>query len=40
MIIDVLRRIIDLIDPPPAPPVPEKSMAFHATMRTAAKPKR
>jgi hypothetical protein len=40
MIIDVLRRIMDLIDPPPLPPAPEKSMGFHTAMKTAAKPKR
>jgi hypothetical protein len=32
-IVDVLRRIMQLLDPPPAPPEPEKSMGFHATMR-------
>ncbi|HEX7630847.1 MAG TPA: hypothetical protein VF388_01835 [Lacunisphaera sp.] len=31
-IFDVLRRIMQLLDPPPAPPVPEKSMGFHTTM--------
>lgn len=40
MIIDVLRRIMDLIDPPPLPPAPAKSMGFHTTMKTATKPKR
>jgi hypothetical protein len=28
-IIDVLRRIMELLDPPPAPPVSEKSLGFH-----------
>lgn len=32
-IVDVLRRIMQLLDPPPAPPMPEKSMGFHTTMR-------
>lgn len=40
MIIDVLRRIMDLIDPPPLPPAPAKSMGFHTTMKTATRPKR
>lgn len=33
MIIDVLRRILDLIDPPPLPPAPQKSMGFHTTLK-------
>lgn len=40
MIIDVLRRIMDLIDPPPLSPAPAKSMGFHTTMKTTTKPKR
>jgi hypothetical protein len=36
-IVDVLRRIMDLLDPPPIPPGPEKSMGFHATMKLPAK---
>jgi hypothetical protein len=32
-ITDVLRRIMQLLDPPPVAPEPEKSMGFHATMR-------
>lgn len=32
-IVDVLRRIMRLLDPPPSPPVPEKSMGFHTTMK-------
>jgi hypothetical protein len=32
-IVDVLRRIMQLLDPPPAPPVSEKSMGFHTTMK-------
>ena len=32
-IVDVLRRIMQLLDPPPAPPVPERSMGFHTTMK-------
>lgn len=33
VIVDVLRRIMQLLDPPPAPPVPDKSMGFHTTMK-------
>lgn len=36
-IVEVLRRIMKLIDPPPLPPVPEKSMGFHTTMKPPAK---
>jgi len=36
-IVDVLRRIMNLLDPPPGPPVQEKSMGFHATMKSPAK---
>ena len=36
-IVDVLRRIMELLDPPPGPPVPEKSMGFHATMKSPEK---
>lgn len=32
-IVDVLRRIMQLLDPPPVPPTPEKSMGFHTTMK-------
>lgn len=32
-ITEILRRIMELLDPPPAPPVPEKSMGFHTTMK-------
>ncbi|MDB6113978.1 MAG: uncharacterized protein JWQ62_923 [Lacunisphaera sp.] len=32
-IVDVLRRIMQLLDPPPAPPVPDKSLGFHTTMK-------
>lgn len=32
MIIDVLRRIMDLIDPPPLPPAPKKEMGFHTNL--------
>jgi len=32
-IVDVLRRIMTLLEPAPAPPVPEKSMGFHTTMK-------
>ena len=38
-IVDVLRRIMQLLDPPPAPPVPEREMGFHTTIkRPAGKP--
>jgi hypothetical protein len=36
-IVDVLRRIMELLDPPPAPPVPEKSMGFHTSIKLPAK---
>lgn len=36
-IIDVLRRIMELLDPPPAPPVQEKSMGFHTLLKPPAK---
>ena len=32
-IVDVLRRIMQLLDPPPAPSLPEKSLGFHTTMK-------
>jgi len=35
-IVEVLRRIMRLLDPPPPPPVPEKSMGFHTTMKPPA----
>lgn len=34
--IEVLRRVMDLLDPPPLPPGPEKSMDFHTTMKRPA----
>ncbi len=36
-IVDVLRRIMELLDPPPAPPVPEKSLGFHTLLKPPAK---
>lgn len=36
-IIDVLRRIMELLDPPPAAPLPEKSMGFHTTIKVPGK---
>ncbi len=36
-ITEVLRRIMQLLDPPPAPPVPEKTMGFHTTMKRPAR---
>jgi hypothetical protein len=36
-IVDVLRRIMALLDPPPGPPsAPPKSMGFHTTMKLPA----
>ncbi len=32
-ITEVLRRIMRLLDPPPAPPMPEKEMGFHTTLK-------
>ncbi len=32
-IVNVLQRIMRLLDPSPAPPLPEKSMGFHTTMK-------
>jgi hypothetical protein len=32
-IVDVLRRIMQLLDPPPLPPVPEKEIGFHTTIK-------
>lgn len=32
-IVDVLRRIMELMDPPPAPSVSEKSIGFHTTIK-------
>lgn len=36
-IVDVLRRIMELLEPPPAPSVPDKSMGFHTTMKPPGK---
>ena len=36
-IVEVLRRIMELLDPPPAPPVQEKSMGFHTLLKPPAK---
>jgi len=32
-ITEVLRRIMRLLDPPPAPPMLEKEMGFHTTLK-------
>jgi ORF6N domain len=32
-ITEVLRRIMRLLDPPPLPPIPEKEMGFHTTLK-------
>ena len=37
-IIDVLRRIMELLDPAEPPALPEKSMGFHTTIKIAGKP--
>ncbi len=39
-ITEILRRIMALLDPPPLPPVREKSMGFHTIMKPAPKPRR
>jgi len=36
-IVEVLRRIMELLDPPPAPPVQEKSMGFHTLLKPPVK---
>lgn len=36
-IVEVLRRIMELLDPPPALPVQEKSMGFHTLLKPPAK---
>ncbi|HVZ65388.1 MAG TPA: ORF6N domain-containing protein [Lacunisphaera sp.] len=36
-ITEVLRRIMQLLDPPPAPSLPHKSMGFHTTMKRPAR---
>ena len=36
-IVGVLQHIMRLLDPPPVPPMPEKSMGFHTTMKPPAK---
>ncbi len=35
-IIEVLRRVMELLDPPPLPPEPEKFMGFHTTIKRPA----
>ena len=36
-IVEVLRRIMELLDPPPALPLQEKSMGFHTLLKPPAK---
>lgn len=36
-IVDVLRRVMELLDPPPAPPLPEKSMGLHTALKLPGK---
>lgn len=37
-ITDVLQRIMQLIDPPPAPVIPDKQMGFHTTLTKPVEP--
>jgi hypothetical protein len=37
MVLDVLRRLMELIDPPPAPPVPPKELGFHTGLARPAR---
>ncbi|HEY4248171.1 MAG TPA: ORF6N domain-containing protein [Lacunisphaera sp.] len=37
VIFEVLRRIMELLDPPPAAPLPEKSLGFHTTIKLPGK---
>jgi hypothetical protein len=37
MVLDVLRRLMDLIDPPPSPPVPPKELGFHTGLARPAR---
>jgi len=37
-ITDVLQRIMQLIDPPPAPVIPDKQMGFHTTLPKPVEP--
>jgi hypothetical protein len=36
-IVDVLQRVMALLDPPPAPELPPREMGFHATLKAAPK---
>jgi hypothetical protein len=36
-ITDVLQRIMQLLDPPPAPEIPAKEMGFHTTLKPGQK---
>ena len=36
-IVEVLRRIMELLDPPPALPLQEKSMGFHTLLKPPTK---
>jgi hypothetical protein len=36
-IVDVLQRIMALLDPPPAPELPAREMGFHAALKSTAK---
>jgi hypothetical protein len=35
-IVDVLQRILFLLDPPPAAEIPPKEMGYHTTIKTGA----
>ena len=38
-IVDVLQRIMQLLDPPPAPAEADKEMGFHTTLKSAPRKK-
>ena len=38
-IVEVLRRVMDMLDPPPSPEPPRREIGFHVGMETKQKPK-
>jgi hypothetical protein len=38
-IVEVLRRVMDILDPPPLPEPPRREIGFHVGMKTGQKPK-
>lgn len=38
-IIEVLRRVMDILDPPPLPEAPRREVGFHVGLKTEPKPK-